>query len=100
MSGDEKDLVEAKVYITPSRPKDETEKSPLQSKKFVSYFLSDLLWKGIILGMVLAWQSGEISQASIIAAIIASAVTQISYVIVQGWIDKHVRCARIDKKEK
>ena len=101
---DDRDLqepVEAKVYITPvspspSRP-DETERTPLQSKKFISYFLSDLMWKGVILAMVIVWK-GEINQATLIVAIVACMVSQIVYVLTQGWIDKHVRIARIAKK--
>lgn len=101
---DDRDLqepVEAKVYITPAHlpsRTEETERTPLQSKKFISYFISDLMWKGVILTMVLAWNAGEINQVTMIVAILASMVVQLAYIFTQGWIDKHVRVARITKK--
>ena len=71
------------------------ERSALSSKKFLGYFVSDLLWKGIIALMIITWKSGWIGQDLILAAITCSAFVQITYLATQAWVDRSVRLAQI-----
>lgn len=82
----------------PTQPQARYEKSVFGSKKFLSYFLSDLAWKALIAFMVFTWQSGWVGQGIILTAIVCSAAVQVTYLITQTWIDRSVRVAEIENK--
>tara|TARA_B100001057_G_scaffold476309_1_gene544121 strand:- start:2131 stop:2478 length:348 start_codon:yes stop_codon:yes gene_type:complete len=80
-----------------AQPSSQYEKSPLRSKKFLSFILSDLMWKGLIGLMVVTWQSAYVGTDLLLSAIIASAIVQTTYILTQAWVDRAVRLAEIEK---
>jgi len=71
------------------------EKTPLQSKKFLAYLLSNVGSKGLLLWMV----SNDTSDLVIIATVIAAAFIDVGYILGQAALDKYVRVASLEKKE-
>lgn len=67
------------------------EKTPMQSKKFLAYLLSNLINKALIFYMV----SKAASATSIAWAITAAAFIDIGYILGQAALDGFVRMAQI-----
>lgn len=76
----------------------EYESSVFRSKKFLSYFLSDLLWKGLLAYMIFTWQHGYTGQDLMLTTVLASTVVQCVYLVSQSWVDRAVRLAKITSK--
>jgi len=76
----------------------EYERSVFRSKKFLSYFLSDLLWKGLLAYMIFTWSHGYVGQDLMLVTVLASTVVQCVYLVTQSWVDRSVRLAKIDTK--
>jgi len=76
----------------------EYERSIFRSKKFLSYFLSDLLWKGLLAFMIFTWSHGYVGQDLMLVTVLASTVVQCVYLITQSWVDRTVRLAKIESK--
>ena len=72
------------------------EKTPVQSKKFLAYFLSNVLTKGLLFYMV----SKAADPSTVIACIVSSAFIDIGYILGQAALDKYVRIARIENQIK
>lgn len=70
------------------------EKSPLQSKKFVAYLISNLGSK-----ILMAWMvTKQASSTTMVAAIVAAAFIDIGYILGQAALDKYVRVVAIKGK--
>lgn len=72
-------------------------KSPLQSKKFVAYLVAEITWK-ILAALVLFWGKDSIpSQVWLIllAIVLVAAFVEVGYIIGQSSLDKFVRVAGI-----
>jgi positive regulator of sigma E activity len=70
------------------------EKSPLQSKKFVAYFISNIGSK-----LLMAWMvTKQASSTTMVAAIIAAAFIDIGYILGQAALDRYVRVMAIRGK--
>jgi hypothetical protein len=69
------------------------EKTPLQSKKFIAYLLSNLGSKALLFWMV---GHGE-GDLVISATVTASSFIDIGYILGQAALDKYVRMASIEK---
>lgn len=70
------------------------EKSPLQSKKFVAYLISNLGSK-----ILMAWMVTEqASSMTMVTAIVAAAFIDIGYILGQAALDKYVRVVAIKGK--
>lgn len=65
------------------------EKTPLQSKKFIAYLISNVGSKALIFWMVLKAQS----DLTIMSAIVAASCLDIGYILGQAALDKYVRVA-------
>lgn len=72
------------------------EKTPIQSKKFLAYFLSNILTKGLLFYMV----SKSSDPSTIIACIVSSAFIDVGYILGQAALDKYVRIAGIENQRK
>lgn len=93
------DTTEWEKWFIKNRPAtSQYEKSALRSKKFLGYFFSDMLWKGLIALMVVTWQSGWVGQDLILAAVVCSTVVQITYLISQALVDRSVRIIEIKNR--
>ena len=71
------------------------EKTPLQSKKFLAYLLSNIGTKGLLFWMV----SNSTPDLVIITTVTAAAFIDVGYILGQAALDKYVRVASIEKKE-
>lgn len=71
------------------------EKTPLQSKKFLAYLLSNIGSKLLLLWMV----SKDTPDLVIITTVTAAAFIDVGYILGQAALDKYVRVATIEKKE-
>ena len=69
------------------------EKTPLQSKKFIAYFITNILMKGYIF---YATSKGE-GDVVIMVAIAATAFVDVGYILGQSFVDSFVRYASIVK---
>lgn len=71
------------------------EGSPLQSKKFIAYMLTESLWKGIIFTMI--WTHGDnlTMQGSLLAALLVAGFISVAYIGGQAALDHYTRVARI-----
>lgn len=65
------------------------EKSPLQSKKFIGYLLSNMGSKILLFWMI----SQKTQEVVLMTMIIASAFLDVGYVLGQAALDKYVRVA-------
>jgi len=87
------------AYPTPSHHPN-YEKSPLRSKKFLSFFFSELMWKALLVALVLTWESAWVGQSLILTTVVASAIVQTIYLLTQAWVDRSVRLAEIENAQK
>ncbi len=71
------------------------EKTPLQSKKFLAYLLSNIGSKALLFWMV----SNDASNLVIVTTVTAAAFIDVGYILGQAALDKYVRVASIEKKE-
>lgn len=78
-------------------------KTPLKSKKFIAYLISDLGWKGVILYM-LSHLNSKLSTEELtllLCIVITSGVIQIGYILGQAALDSYIDAAVdiLDKDE-
>jgi hypothetical protein len=71
------------------------EKTPLQSKKFIAYILSNLGSKVLLFWMI----NQDVSDFVLITTVTAASFIDIGYILGQAALDKYVRIASIDKEE-
>jgi len=71
------------------------EKTPLSSKKFIAYLISNLGSKVLLFWMVTRSEGDMV----IITTITAASFIDIGYILGQAALDKYVRVASIGKKE-
>jgi hypothetical protein len=71
------------------------EKTPLQSKKFIAYILSNLGSKALLFWMI----NQDVSDFVLITTVTAASFIDIGYILGQAALDKYVRIASIDKEE-
>ena len=71
------------------------EKTPLQSKKFIAYILSNLGSKVLLFWMI----NKDVSDFVLITTVTAASFIDIGYILGQAALDKYVRIASIDKEE-
>jgi len=71
------------------------EKTPLQSKKFIAYILSNLGSKALLFWMI----NKDVSDFVLITTVTAASFIDIGYILGQAALDKYVRIASIDKEE-
>ena len=74
---------------------DNLEKTPLSSKKFIAYVISNILMK-ILLFSMLAHNS---SDYVITCALIVSSFVDVGYILGQAALDKFVRVAAVEIKK-
>lgn len=72
----------------------EIEKTPLQSKKFIAYLISNLGSKALIFWMV----SKSESDIVLMTMVTAAAFIDVGYILGQTALDKYVRVASIQRK--
>ena len=85
------------------------DKTPMQSKKFVAYLLSEIGWKGLLF-YIIHTHPGDINHTLLVlllTVVITSGVIQIGYILGQVALDKYITAAvdildkdEEDKKEK
>jgi hypothetical protein len=71
------------------------EKTPLQSKKFLAYLLSNISTKALLFWMIYKGAPDLVT----ITTITAAAFIDVGYILGQAALDKYVRVASITKKE-
>ena len=76
------------------------EKSPLQSKKFLAFLLSEVTWKIIILVCILNLieadgSGGVLLHWIMLTAVIIAGFIEAGFIGGQAWLDKYVRLAKI-----
>jgi hypothetical protein len=71
------------------------EKTPLSSKKFIAYLISNLGSKVLLFWMVTKSEGDMV----IITTITAASFIDIGYILGQAALDKYVRVASLGKKE-
>ena len=76
------------------------EKSPLKSKKFIAFLISEITWKAIIFVCILklidSEDSGELLLHWImLTAVIIAGFIEAGFIGGQAWLDKYVRVAKI-----
>lgn len=71
------------------------EKTPLQSKKFLAYLLSNIGSKTLLFWMV----SNNSSDFVIMSTVTAAAFIDVGYILGQAALDKYVRVASMQKSE-
>jgi len=72
-------------------------KSPLQSKKFVAFLISEVLWKAVLL-LVLFWGKDAIPHqvwAIMIAVILVAGFVEALYIGGQAALDRYIQVAQI-----
>ena len=72
-----------------------SDKSPMQSKKFIAYLLSELGWKGLLF-YIIHKHNGDVKHTLLvllITIIITSGVIQIGYILGQVALDKYISAA-------
>jgi hypothetical protein len=80
-----------------------SEKTPLQSKKFVAYLLAEITWK-ILLGLMLVTFRDEITGVGVwawwtmLSIVIVAGFVEVGFIGGQAWLDKYVRVAEIASK--
>lgn len=67
------------------------EKSPLQSKKFVAFVVTEVTWK-ILLAMMILYDVSILAQMTVI---IIGGFIEAGYIVGQASLDKYVRVAQI-----
>ena len=72
----------------------EIEKTPLQSKKFIAYLISNLGSKALIFWMI----SKSESDIVLMTMITAAAFIDVGYILGQTALDKYVRIASIQRQ--
>lgn len=72
----------------------EIEKTPLQSKKFIAYLISNLGSKALIFWMI----SKSESDIVLMTMITAAAFIDVGYILGQTALDKYVRIASIQQQ--
>lgn len=90
---------------TPQKPTGH-EKKPVESKKFLAWFLSEMSWKGIILAM-LFWYKDELVKSGVgagvwwflLGIVITAGFIGIGFILGQAALDKYVRVAEIAANE-
>lgn len=73
---------------------DVIEKTPLQSKKFIAYLISNLGTKALMFWMV----SRQESDLVLTTVITAAAFIDIGYILGQAALDKYVRVTSMEKR--
>ena len=71
------------------------DKSPMQSKKFVAYLLSEIGWKGLMF-YIIQTHPGDINHPLLVlllTIVITSGVIQIGYILGQVALDKYITAA-------
>ena len=71
------------------------DKSPMQSKKFVAYLLSEIGWKGLMF-YIIHTHPGDIKHPLLVlllTVVITSGVIQIGYILGQAALDKYITAA-------
>ena len=71
------------------------EKTPLSSKKFIAYLISNLGSKVLLFWMVTRSESDMV----IISTVTAASFIDIGYILGQAALDKYVRVASLGKEE-
>lgn len=71
------------------------ERSPLQSKKFIAYMVTEFLWKSLAFLMI--WKHGEnlTMQGTLLALILVAGFISVTYIGGQAALDHYTRVARI-----
>ena len=76
------------------------EGKPLQSKKFVAYMISSILWKAIILTALFVF-SEQLKEATMagwwfmVTTVLVAGFVDVGYIGGQAWLDRYVRVAQI-----
>lgn len=76
--------------------KDTFEKSPLKSKKFLVYLISEIGWKIILACMIFIFDLGLLPTILMLSVILTSGFIQAYAIGGQAAIDKYVRLAMIE----
>jgi len=71
------------------------EKTPMQSKKFIAYLISNLGSKIVMLWMVMK----STNDIPLVTIITAAAFIDVGYILGQAALDKYVRVASMNKDE-
>ena len=76
------------------------EKSPLRSKKFLAFLLSEVTWKAIILICILQLikadeGGGLLLHWIMLTAVLIAGFIEAGFIGGQAWLDKYVRLAKI-----
>ena len=76
------------------------EKSPLQSKKFLAFLLSEVTWKAIIFVCILRLieadeGGGLLLHWVMLTAVLIAGFIEAGFIGGQAWLDKYVRLAKI-----
>lgn len=71
------------------------DKSPIKSKKFLAYLVSDIGWKVIIMYMIMHLKAKLTVQelTLLVTIVITSGVIQIGYILGQVALDKYISAA-------
>jgi hypothetical protein len=80
----------------PAFPK-RAEKSPLESKKFIAYLLSEATWKALLIFMILKLGEDGMGPAYgiMLAIVIVAGFLEVGFILGQAYIDKFVRVAEV-----
>jgi len=71
------------------------EKSPLSSKKFLVFLISEITWKAVIIMMILLSDIGLMETVIMMAVIITAGFVEAVALGGQAIVDRYVRVARI-----
>lgn len=76
------------------------EKSHLESKKFVAWFLSEMSWKVILIAALFFWKDdpSQVSSGAwwlLMAIVVTAGFIGIGFILGQAALDKYVRVAEI-----
>ena len=79
------------------------DKSPVKSKKFLAYIISDIGWKIIILYTLMHLKSKlDPEELTFLTVVVTSGIIQIGYILGQAALDKYINAAVeiFDKNDK
>lgn len=90
----------------PSAPlmRNPREKSHIESKKFVAWFISELTWKAILIIALIQWKA-DIAQVSLgawwflLSIVVTAGFIGIGFILGQAALDKYVRVAEITAEQ-
>lgn len=71
------------------------DKTPMKSKKFIAYMVSELGWKAVVFYLLFHLQGklDHYSLAMLMTVVITSGFIQIGYILGQAALDKYVNAA-------